>query len=807
MDVFILAGEERPVRELALDRVQAGEQLVAIVRGDDLPRGKHPCVRARLRDVLGHRRRSKPSELFIRWKSGCCDRESATRASSLCREDRGYHGPALFACWIAFPLLLAVLAYGGGAMVERASARKLPLTLLLPCGLALTIAVLDLFTRWTSTVSFAIPAVSALAVGGLVLRPPWRRPRLEWAFLPALIVFAVYSAPIVLSGTATWAGYVKLDDTATWLALVDRTLSSGHTLAGLAPSTYMDTLAAYLTNGYPVGAFLPLGLGHAFLGEDIAWLTDPWMAFLAAMCLAVALPDCFACLGRECTSPANLGDRGPCGPAGPSLRLLPVGWDEGDGGRNARGGLRKRHIASVGVCGAGLHTQPRARDDPRAGGHMGAAGRAQCGWAGLGSTGRRACVAGAHAWPWYAVAFGAHRAWRDGCVRLGGLLGSCAWGGFLEQNRSVLTGGNELGNLLAPLRLRQIVGIWPSGDFRVTPSQLTITNLLIGLGALLGSGRSPLCDQALTARSRGLRVVLALGRIARVLDRLALVGGEGVSASASPAIVFAALLACAVLLARRHRWQRAVGLLAGLALATGIVWSNVLGYHEVSLAPRAQFAELAQIGEEIAGDGPTLMTDFSPFGARHFRREAEPESASELRSRVDPLRSGQPLAKSITSGHRPVPAGPVARLPHARAPPLAGCEPPSLPVCSGLAPERYWEVWQRRTPASPPVLAHLPLGNVVQPGGVPTCASIHRLTRLQGVRALEAVPVENPIVVAVGEGSHPRGWSEIGEHLDLAGAGTARIPVSVARQGRYEIWLGGSIGGSVSIAVERHARG
>ncbi|HEU0249734.1 MAG TPA: hypothetical protein VFR48_03320, partial [Solirubrobacteraceae bacterium] len=168
----------------------------------------------------------------------------------------------MLAAWVAFPLVLGLLGYGCGALIERAAGRTLPLSVRLPCGTALIIAVLDLFTRSSSTVGAAIPAVCALAAGGIILRPPWRWRPLERSAIAPGLVYAIYAAPIVLSGSATWAGYVKLDDTATWLALVDRTLSAGHTLAGLPTSTYTDTLASYLTGGYPVGSLLPLGLGH-----------------------------------------------------------------------------------------------------------------------------------------------------------------------------------------------------------------------------------------------------------------------------------------------------------------------------------------------------------------------------------------------------------------------------------------------------------------------------------------------------------------------------------------------------------------
>ena len=37
-------------------------------------------------------------------------------------------------------------------------------------------------------------------------------------------VFAVYAAPVVLSGQATFPGYIKLDDDSTFLANLDRAM-------------------------------------------------------------------------------------------------------------------------------------------------------------------------------------------------------------------------------------------------------------------------------------------------------------------------------------------------------------------------------------------------------------------------------------------------------------------------------------------------------------------------------------------------------------------------------------------------------
>src|SRR5205823_14342514 len=59
-------------------------------------------------------------------------------------------------------------------------------------------------------------------------------------------------------------------------------------LAGLQPSTYEAALDVNLAHGYPLGSFLPLGIGSKLTGQDAAWLFQPYLAFLAAA-LALSL--------------------------------------------------------------------------------------------------------------------------------------------------------------------------------------------------------------------------------------------------------------------------------------------------------------------------------------------------------------------------------------------------------------------------------------------------------------------------------------------------------------------------------------
>src|SRR5262249_57796730 len=113
----------------------------------------------------------------------------------------------------------------------------------------------------------------------------WRRPE-PWAVVLVVLLFAAYAAPIALSGQATFAGYIRLDDTATWMALTDRVMEHGRSLAGLDPSTYEATLSFNLGDGYPIGAFLPLGVGSRLVATDVAWVIQPYMSLLAGILAA-----------------------------------------------------------------------------------------------------------------------------------------------------------------------------------------------------------------------------------------------------------------------------------------------------------------------------------------------------------------------------------------------------------------------------------------------------------------------------------------------------------------------------------------
>src|SRR3954447_11525840 len=186
--------------------------------------------------------------------------------------------------WIVFPLILAVLGLGCGMLLERTTGWLLPGPLVIPMGVAVMIVVAGFTTATDATAELTVPVIVFLAVAGLAFSFPWweRKPD-PWALTAAGLVFLAFAIPTAASGHPTFAGYIKLDDTATWFTLTDRVMEHGRSLEGLAPSSYEATLDFNLASGYPVGVFLPFGVGHALAGRDVAWLFQPYLAFLAAM--------------------------------------------------------------------------------------------------------------------------------------------------------------------------------------------------------------------------------------------------------------------------------------------------------------------------------------------------------------------------------------------------------------------------------------------------------------------------------------------------------------------------------------------
>ncbi len=670
--------------------------------------------------------------------------------------------------WVLFPLVLAALCVGWGWLLVSVLRVRIP-GALVPClGMAGLVIVGQFLTYADFTAELTTPLLTTGAAVGLVLGvrralslPP------AWALVAAGGVLAVYAAPIVLSGEATFAGFIKLDDTATWMAFTDQLMEHGRDLDGLAPSTYEATLSFNIGDGYPTGVFVPLGVGTALVGEDVAWLVQPYMAVWAAL-LAIAL---YALARRAVRGPRSRAAVAFVA-AQPALLFGYYLW----------GGIKE--VAAIALIGTTAALLPLAvRPGPvrrvapaalTAGALIGVLSVGGIVW--LGPMLLAAVIVCAR-----------ELGRRPALVRAALFAGITAVaavpvlmaGAFLPPTSSPLTAAGALGNLGDPLEPAQIAGVWPAGDFRSYPDAELLAYIAVAVIAIAAAG-----GLAVTWRRRAW---WAFGFIVgTLLAALAiwLVGSPWVDAkalaTASVAVPFAALVAA---LAAWATGRRILG--AGLALLVfgGVAWSNVLAYRDVNLAPRDRLAELERIGEQIEGEGPTLMTEYNPYGARHFLREGEAEGVSELRRRGIPLADGDPVRKGLSADTDELDPDDllVYRSLVLRRSPVRS-RPPSPYRLAWRG--RWYELWQR--PEQIPDIERLALGTTFGPAGVPDCPEV--LALAEGATAGERlIAAEAPEPLLFGIADHREGTIEVEE------------------PGPYSVWILGSVRGSARAVADGEA--
>src|SRR4051794_24216320 len=684
----------------------------------------------------------------------------------------------MLACWLAFPALLIALACGCGLLVERIAGIELPGLLVPGVGLAAIIVVAGFTTIAGATAELTAPLVVALAVVGLGRSLPRRLPRPEWwALGAALAVFLVYAAPIALSGEPTFAGYVKLDDTASWVGITDRLMQHGRSLAGLQPSTYQAMLHFYLDSDYPVGAFLPLGIGHVLTGQDSLWLYQPYLAVLASL---------FACALYELSRPLFAsGARRAAAVFVASQSALLFGY-------TMWGGVKELATAWLVALLAALLVPAVRAASPR----MLVAPAVVV----AATLGALSYAGGVWLAPLLLAALVAlvRQAGRRLALRMAALFAAIAVPlsipalllvKFLsEPAASTITSQSRLANLIQPLSPFQVVGIWPVDDFRLRSPHTVATTLLIALAIA-----AALWGVYSAVRRRAWAPLLYIGGVGLAGAVVYLAASPWVDAKAlaiaSPAVLLAAAAGVGALVDAR---QAIPAVLLALVLAGGVLWSNALAYGGVDLGPRDRLAELERIGNRIAGQGPTLMTDYEPFGARHLLRKGDPEGASELRRRQIPLRNGQLLQKgeSADVDQFDTRALLVYRTLVLRRSPVGSRPPaPYRLVWSG----RWYDVWQRAPDPDPRVISHLPLGDDVNAGAVPRCNDVLGLARQAGAGGrLAAVRSSPATLITLRSMRHPHGWDGApGVNYVLPrSSGSATAVTTLDAGGRYGVWIG-----------------
>jgi hypothetical protein len=668
---------------------------------------------------------------------------------------------------------------------------------------------------------------------------------------------------VILSGADTFVGYVKLDDISTWLAFTDHVFEFGRSVEGLAPSSYKATVQINLTAGYPVGAFIPLALGSELTATDPAWLFQPYLAFMAAL-MALSF---FELAGRV-VEDRRIRAAVVFVAAQPAL-LIGFAWWGGIKEVATAQILALLAASVVGLAGRPAVTSgPKASPEMEGDGPDGKAAEREAlqGSGADGPTGLRAVlpapiiagaaligVMGFGGMPWifaFAVGTLALMAWRAraelkardfgpgsvlrsylsriGLVALGLLVIGAptmfASGTFFSPTQGPLTSAEEMGNLITALNPAQYAGPWPAADFRLAPESSFLTVILV-LASVIAFAFGVWAS--IEKRAVGLLILTGgtgLGSLIIWVAGSPWVQGKAL-ATGTASFLLLAMVGIATLLAAPAtfgfsrflsgtgdvaqeiaRRARIAGVIL-LIVPAGVLASNAMAFGDVWLAPKDQLAELEQIGEDYAGQGPALMTEYLPYGVRHFLRRLDPEGVSELRRRTIPLTDGSTAEKGewvdvdqlqvdlAAQGLFTYRTLVLRRSPQQSRPP----SPYSL-VESG----KFYEVWQLEPDFDPAsIVGRVPLGEGIDPGGTVPCAEVRELARQVGPDGRLVGSTRAPVAAATLD-SAPPDWSldtNTGTFVPgSSGSASGRVDLPVA--GRWLVFLGGSTRGTVTVSVD-----
>jgi hypothetical protein len=638
-----------------------------------------------------------------------------------------------------------------------------------------------------------IVAIGILALGFAIFRGD--RPRCpDWYALGAgFVVFAVYAAPVVLSGTATWAGWVKLDDGGSFLAFIDAAFSSG-LVPPSHPTTSYEVLISLKFPGYSIGSFVPLGVVQHLVQIDGAWLIQPYMATLAGL-LAAELCGVIRSAGGGKRASAAAAVVASCS----ALLYGYALW----------GGVKEMVLPVLLVLLATAigHLAKPQGDVPAAGFSSLLAVLALIAMGGT-RTGGYLMIA---------VAFGAiliayGRSWISRRRAFGAafglagvvVLGSSVARGLLERLSPPMT---DSASLLRPLLPEQVAGIWIGGDFRHDPAfplwnavGITLVVCMAALGV------------AVAVRARGWALLVfaaaSLG-VALVTQQYA---GSWLAGKAL-AVAGPALLACAAI-GILALWNnvgpafppvltRGLGVVVAFVVGVSVVASDALQFHEAWIAPRAPMRELEVIGDQFAGRGPMLMVEYSVYGARHFLRRSRAESVSDLRYHIIRLKNGDQALKGASVDVGEISLRALMRYPLivTRAGP-ASSRPPAnyIRVWSG----RFYEVWERQNRMGR-VVGEIAIGSGFQPTDFVACSAIRRIaSRARPGSVIVGARRRPVLVVPLGSTSYPPRWvqSAPSGSLTPVGNGIATSSFSITTAGTYGLWLAGSFPGDLTLQLD-----
>ena len=689
--------------------------------------------------------------------------------------------------WFLFPIVLITTSVCLGIAVFKFSKLELKSALVLPAGFVSLVFLGELLTlngRSSTLAPFIVLAVTLFCVlqfWGVVTI--WFRLNFKNLAL-GLAVFYLHGLPILMSGTPTFAGWIKLDDGSTWLAIADQMLSAGRDTSNVTPSSYeaINQILLNPTGGgvpYPTGAFVNLGIFAKWLVIDPAWILQPYMA-AAAMLLCIS----FTALLRPLQIP--VWSKSLSAFVAP-MSALYIGYE-------MWGGVKELLLVPILVFVTAMipvvleDTKESRRVIPFTLGcaaYISIFGPSGAVWLVVPVIFLGVLVSRrSNSIPWKHVSIfiGVF------CVAsLSTLIPVLRNPNVLSGQLSFAQSSSDIGNLLGPLKFSQIFGIWMTGDFRYPPEFPFVNTVLIVIAALLFivgcyclffNGHSHIALLAIWVMS--LSAVTLRGN--------AWISGKTL-AMASPIILVVIFCAVGYI---STKFKVEAGILA-LVLSGGVLCSYVYTFHEVWLAPYDQLKELENIGKNSDLMSPALMLEYSPYGARHFLRQLDAEGASEVRRNVIPLKDGKGLDKAAFAD---IDEFSLDAIESYETLVLRTSANSSRPPANYELQSRgeYYEVWQKNPNLEIPV-QHYSFGSTGMPTAVPECSFIEStlIPQLTG----------NKILVSSGQLFSKLQITEVTDLKATANASkTYESKFELSNSSQYDLWVEGWIKGRAKIFID-----
>ena len=704
--------------------------------------------------------------------------------------------------WIWLPLFAIATTLGVGLLAERIARHRLPAALLAPVGFAGAVVLVAACYEVGLTRTATLPLLLALAVAGLLLGRADLRERLRPgpAGAAALGGFLLYLAPVALSGHWTWPGYNFTNDPSLTFLGVDWIVHHGATQPG-SPTSTSEILAGQMVDvGYPLGSHLLLGTLTPVAGVSFAAAVQPFIALVVGLGAAAMVH-----LARTAGMPRWVAAGAALTASGAGL-LYAYGQLGGlkeiatvmllaTAAAVAQAGiLRRLELGAVALAALVLAALVPV---------LSAGGLAYAGLLALAVVGlvvasrerppvRRLLVAAALGAAVFVLASAAP------------LADALSFGDEVSSNFADEGGASTgvLGQLVRPLPLEQVGGIWFAEDWRfsVAPGIRQDVNriLLVGVGllALLG------VLLALWRRTALGAVALAAGGVLVVLaPRVSPYGDSKLLIVLTP---FVLLLGAFGLwsLGRRGRPAAVAAGLAGAVLVAGVAYSDAIVFREVRLAPAERMEAIEDVADAAEGKGLTLFNEWEEY-AKHFASAAEINVPGEvagpapfvLRRNVPTFGQHFDLDEQALAYVLSHPAIITRRGPSTSRPPAS---------YRSVYRNRFYELWERGTGTR--VAAHLSAQEPNAAQKALPCSVIETF-------ALSARPGESllahrypqPAVMDTADAAERSpGWPPIasipGTVVPLT-PGQARDTVSM-RGGRYRAWVRGTSGRPIEARVD-----